>query len=70
MYDTAPVRSDFLTGWTWCDLLKHDEEHDTWQQEWEDCKANNGYTKRGGFLNLMEVHATIPETVKSQKMEF
>lgn len=64
MYDTAPVRSDCLTGWTWCDFIKHEEEHDDWLSEWEETAAVE--FKFVGELTF----GTVEKTVESQVMDF
>ena len=71
MYDTAPVRSDLLTGWTWCDFLKHVEDHDTWVQDWEEAAAanTNGFKVRGE-LTTAQTDKVLEGTVESQEMKF
>lgn len=68
MYDTGPVGKDCLTGWTWCDFLKHDEEHDTWAQEWSDA-AKDGF-KFAGELVIGEPDNAVEESVESREMKF
>jgi len=64
MYDTAPVRPDGLTGWTWCDFMKYDDNPYDWLSGWEQKAAEE--VKVVGELILGD----NDESVKSQIMVF